>query len=868
MDSSARLLRIAAQIGLGNEEIAERKRFLEFDEGDIAVLKGLHAELASGSEQFVEAFYEHMWQFPSLKAIIGDETLMTRLKETQSRYFESLTEGEYEDEYVLGRLEVGVVHQRIGLAPNWYIGAYRKYLAGLIELLAKTKPGDTEGLAVAVNALLKVVMFDVCLALDAYFHFEHQRLRESEERFRSLTDLSSDFVWEQDEHFRYTFRTSSASKDGIASEDFIGKTRWELPITGLSEEAWAAHRALLTAHQPFIDLEYQVRGKDGITRWHSTSGIPIFDSQGEFKGYRGIGKDISKTKAAEEALRLRERAIEASSNGIIMIKASRQEDNPIIYANPAFERMSGYSEEEVIGRNSRFLFGDDLSQPEIERLREATRKGTEAQVVVKNYQKGGTPYWISLSAAPVHDGEGRLTHFINVFNDVTERVNYEAELERQANHDSLTGLANRNLLNDRLEHAMALAERHGKTVAVIFIDLDHFKDVNDSLGHAVGDQLLKDVAIAVSGCVRDVDTIARAGGDEFVLILAEAESENDVMIAMGRVLSAVSGQYTVAGHELHVGCSIGASLYPRDGKDAGTLLRNADAAMYRAKEGGRNRFLFYQEEMNARLGQRLSLETKLRHALERQEMLLHYQPQIALRTGAIVGMEALLRWEHSELGLVSPAQFIGIAEDTGLIVPIGEWVLNTACAQARAWREAGLPRVRMAVNISARQFRHQGLEDSIRRALEGNRLEPDLLEIEITESMAMHDPEETIRLLEKIKAIGLRIALDDFGTGFSSLNYLKRFPIDVLKIDQSFVRGIVTDRSDAAIARTVIGLARSLYLQITAEGVETAEQAGLLHAWTCDDAQGYHFSRPLAAEEATSLLKERKRFDIQEYKRL
>ena len=481
MNPSARLLTIAAEIGLGHEEIAERKRFLEFDEGDIAVLKGIHAQLAAGSERFVEAFYEHMRQFPSLKAIMGDEAVMTRLKEAQSRYFESLTQGEYEDEYVLGRLEVGVVHQRIGLAPNWYIGAYRKYLAGLIELLAKAKPGDTEGLAAAINALLKVVIFDVCLALDAYFHFEHQRLRESEERFRSLTDLSSDSVWEQDEHFRYTFRTSRASKDGIASEDFIGKTRWELPVIGLSEEQWAAHRATLEAHQPFSDLEYQVRGKDGVIRSHSTSGIPIFDSQGEFKGYRGIGKDVSEAKAAEEALRLRERAIEASSNGVIMIKASRQEDNPIIYANPAFERMSGYTEEEVIGRNSRFLFGDDLNRPEIERLREATRKGTEAQVVVRNYKKDGTPYWIALSAAPVHDGEGRLSHFINVFNDVTDRVNYEAELERQANHDSLTGLANRNLLNDRLEHAIALAERQGNTVAVIFIDLDHFKDVNDSL---------------------------------------------------------------------------------------------------------------------------------------------------------------------------------------------------------------------------------------------------------------------------------------------------------------------------------------------------------------------------------------------------
>ncbi len=459
------------------------------------------------------------------------------------------------------------------------------------------------------------------------------------------------------------------------------------------------------------------------------------------------------------------------------------------------------------------------------------------------------------------------SHVRQIASDLAERVHYQDELERQATHDALTGLANRNLLNDRLQQAIARAERLHSLIAVLFIDLDHFKYVNDSLGHAVGDELLKAVAATISGSVRTEDTVARLGGDEFVLVMADAQEESDVLIAMARMLEAVSRQYVVAGHELHMSCSIGASLYPRDGADAGTLLKNADTAMYRAKEGGRNRGQFYLEEMNARLGERLSLENMLRHALARGELLLHYQPQVDLRSGAIVGAEALIRWQHPEQGPMRPDQFIPIAEETGLIVQIGEWVLATACAQAAAWRAAGLPRIRLAVNISARQFRHKGLGAAIRRALAAQGLDPGSLELELTESMIMQDQEETLRMLKELKAIGLRIALDDFGTGYSSLNYLKRFPIDVLKIDQSFVHGIALNRSDAAIARTVINLARNLYLHTVAEGVETAEQADLLHAWTCDEAQGYLFSRPLPAEEFTALLGARRRYPVKEFQK-
>ena len=552
-----------------------------------------------------------------------------------------------------------------------------------------------------------------------------------------------------------------------------------------------------------------------------------------------------------EMLHLAARALDASSHGIFITKVVHGEDGRVIYVNAAFERLSGYSQAELRHGSAQLLFGDDLDQPYLEQLREAERAGIATQVVVRNYTKAGKLFWNEISMSPVHDAAGSLQHFIHACSDATERIEFQTELEHKVNRDGLTGLANRSLLSDRLTHSLALSGRHDRIMAVIVVGLDRFKDINDAYGHSVGDQLLQQVAQQITACVRDVDTVARVGGDEFVLIIAEVEAESDVAVAMGRIYAAVSREYRIAEHELHIAASLGASLYPRDGQDAETLLQNADVAMHRAKDVGRSGFQFFEREMNARLSQRLALEGGLRHALERGELELEYQPQVSLSTGRIVGVEALLRWRHPQLGLVSPAHFIAIAEETGLIVPIGEWVLQTACAQARAWQLAGLPRLRMAVNLSPRQFRQRGLNAAILKALQDSHLDTDLLELEITESMAMLDPEETILLLREFKDQGLRIALDDFGTGFSSLAYLKRFPIDVLKIDQSFVAGIARDRSDAAIAKTVIGLARSLWLQTIAEGVETAEQADLLRRWTCDEAQGFYFSKPLAVAEAT-----------------
>ncbi len=432
------------------------------------------------------------------------------------------------------------------------------------------------------------------------------------------------------------------------------------------------------------------------------------------------------------------------------------------------------------------------------------------------------------------------------------------EIEHLAYHDALTGLPNRPLFIDRLIVALAQADRSGQNLAVLFLDLDRFKDINDSLGHSVGDALLKAVADRVRRCVREGDTVARLGGDEFTLLIPKVEGVEDAAKVAQKVIETLKIPFMIADRELFVTTSIGMSLYPADGLDPETLLRNADTAMYRAKEQGRDNYQLYAPAMNARALERLALENMLRRALLQNELVLHYQPLIDLRARSVAGVEALIRWQHPELGLLSPAHFISVAEVSGLIIPIGQWVLRTACKQIRTWQKRTGHNVSISVNLSARQFQQPDLVEEIRAALDETGIKPSSLELEITESNAMQNAENTIRLLKELKALGVRIAMDDFGTGYSSLNYLKRFPIDTLKLDKMFVQDIATDKSDAAIVSAVILMAHSLELKVVAEGVETEEQLAFLEAQHCDRIQGYLFSAPLTPDELEAYLVDRK----------
>ncbi|UGQ48010.1 bifunctional diguanylate cyclase/phosphodiesterase [Massilia endophytica] len=559
-------------------------------------------------------------------------------------------------------------------------------------------------------------------------------LQESEQRFRRLLALSSDWYWEQDAQYRFTHITGGFFEKGhFNKDDYIGQTRWQANPEMLNTKWGREHQALLDARLPFSNLEYSMVGNDGVTRWFQTSGEPVYDSKGEFKGYRGTGSEITERKEAEQ----------------------------------------------------------------------------------------------------------RIQHI--------------------AHHDVLTGLPNRMLLQDRLSQAIAYANRSGHPLWVMLIDLDRFKFVNDTMGHKAGDLLLKTIASRLQSSVRESDTVARLSGDEFVAILSEYPDETLSPDIVGRVMRALAQPVLLDGKEFAVTCSIGVAVYEADGTPAQHLIEHADIAMYSAKKMGRNCYQFYQPAMNEEAQERLRIEGALRKALERGEFVLHYQPQVDIASGDIVGVEALLRWQHPELGMVPPDRFISLAEETGLIVPIGAWVMQTACAQARAWLDTGLPELRMAVNLSARQFAQPGLVASIEKVLSDTGLPARCLELELTESVFMNDVTQAVGLLHELKALGVALSIDDFGTGYSSFSYLRNFPIDVLKIDRSFVGDIGRDGEEAdqaAIVVSIIALAHNLKLRVIAEGVETAAQLAFLRRHACDEMQGYLFSRPLAAADLQAMLEE------------
>ncbi len=581
--------------------------------------------------------------------------------------------------------------------------------------------------------------------------------------------------------------------------------------------------------------EFSSRRQDGSEFVSAVTLSVLRGGDGAVEGIVGVSSDITARKCAEQALaesetRLR-RIIETVDEPILVVDAGGN----VAYTNPAAERL--------LGRSSEQLLGESLGLPLV---------SPGAIENVELTQPDGTVRYTEMRV--VESGAGADSRFVVSLHDLTERHAYESRIEHLANHDALTGLPNRNLLNDRANQAIAHARRVGKTLALVYLDLDGFKFVNDSFGHPLGDKLLEEASSRVLAVVRPDDTVARLGGDEFVVLLPYLERGEDVVTVVDRIFTALSAPFQIGDRELYVSASAGVSVYPDDGLELETLLKNADAAMYRAKEAGRNSYHFYSAEIGAQTRERVDIETALHHALARNELWLAYQPQLDLGAQAPRCFEALLRWKRDGEVVFAPDRFIPVAEETGLIAPIGEWVLRTACRQVAAWRRQGCPDLQVAVNVSARQFWQGNVAGLIADVLAESALPGQALEIEITERVVLRDTAETARVLNELRALGVSIAIDDFGTGYSSLGYLRELPIDKLKIDKSFIAGMVSDAQAAALVRHIIQLAQVLGLRVCAEGVEAVDEEELLRQAGCDAIQGYLYAKPMPADECKRLL--------------
>jgi len=559
-------------------------------------------------------------------------------------------------------------------------------------------------------------------------------------------------------------------------------------------------------------------------------------------------------KILEEALFAEKELAQVTLNSIGDAVICTDIRGNVTFLNVVAERLTFWTRQAAIGQPMTVVFpvmNAEQEKPAADPVAASTGRVSSNRILIRG---DGSVIQIEESVAPIHDRDGRATGTVIVFRDVSAAHAMAKQMSYLAQHDFLTGLPNRMLLNDRIGQAIALTARRNGKVAVLFLDLDGFKYINDSLGHPVGDKLLQSIAGRLRACVRGSDTVSRQGGDEFVVLLSELQYVEDAAVSARRILKAVAGAHSIDQHELHITTSIGASVYPDDGGDAETLIKNADTAMYQAKENGKQGYQFFQPAMNVRAVERQSVEESLRRALKRQEFKLEYQPKIDLGTGAITGAEALLRWNHPTKGWVGPTMFIPVAEDCGLILPIGAWALREACTQARSWLEKGLPLAAMAVNVSAMELRDDNFLDGLFEILGDTGLDPKYLELELTESVLMRQVDSTVSILQALRDRGVRVAIDDFGTGYSSLSYLRKFPVDALKIDQSFIHQIKTGADDATIVEAVIGMAHSLRLRVVAEGVETAEELEFLRSHQCDEAQGFYFSRPISAENFAMML--------------
>lgn len=660
---------------------------------------------------------------------------------------------------------------------------------------------------------------------------------------QALIDNFPFMVWLKDRDGRFlAVNRQVAEACGEPDQKGVkGKTDTDLWPAELARQYVRDDHVVMTTGKS-LSVEEQITNR-GERRWIETYKAPVVDRNGELLGTVGFARDISDRRRADEELRLADRVFNSTVEGVLVTDA----EGCILTVNPAFETITGYRKDEVVGGNPRILkSGRHHSEFYREIWRSVNATG-QWRGELWNRRKSGEiyPQWLTISV--VRGSDEQITHYVAVFSDISTLKVAQEKIDFLAYHDSLTRLPNRILLRDRLEHALMRARREKGALALLFFDLDRFKSVNDTLGHTVGDELLIDVGNCISRLIRASDTLARLGGDEFVLLMEDETDVRQVTTVARKMLDVFSTPRTVGGHALTVTASIGIARYPDDGDDADTLLKHADLAMYEAKSQGRNTYQFFSQDLTTGTLERLVMESALRGAVARKELVLHYQPQIDFADGSLAGAEALVRWQHPELGLVPPGRFIPLAEEMGIIGEIGEWVLNEACRQMVAWAAEGFEVPLVAVNLSARQIDRDQIVEITAGALQRNGLAAERLELEVTESMIMREPERALDVLDGLRALGVALAIDDFGTGYSSLAYLRRLPLNRLKVDQSFVSDIGHDTNGEAIIRAVIALARSLGLSAVAEGVETQAQAAFLRAEGCDIGQGYLYDKPMPA---------------------
>lgn len=679
-----------------------------------------------------------------------------------------------------------------------------------------------------------------------------------EEKYRIILENIQEGYFEVDLAGNFTFFNDSVCRVlGYARDELMGmNNKRYIPDKETLKSVFSAYNQVYQTGNPLKEFGWNIIRKDGAKRYVEGSISLLKDSSEKIIGFRGVTHDVTERKQAEVALRQSEEKYRSILENIQETYFEVDLAGNFTFFNDSLCRMTGCLREELIGMNYRFFSDMENSKNVFSAFNHVYKTGKSTEgfdwLIIR---KDGSKRYIEASVSLKKDSSGHPEGFKGVIRDITERKRIEQELNHMATHDALTGLPNRLMFSQLLDHAIQSAHRNKKHLAVLFIDLDRFKIINDSLGHDAGDQLLKEMALRFRQTLRNVDVVGRLGGDEFVILVEDFHDLNQVEVLAHKILSTVIKPMILMGEECRVTASIGISVYPKDAEDEQTLMKNADIAMYFAKEEGKNNYQFYSEKIHSMSSARLTIETNLRHAIERNELSLNYQAKLDLKTRTITGVEALLRWNSQFLGSITPTQFIPIAEETGLIVPIGRWVMRTACAQNVSWQQQGLPPVCMAVNLSLRQLMNENLLQDIETTLKETGMLPHLLELEVTESMVMHNPAHFIPILSKIKDIGVRLAIDDFGTGYSSLAQIKNFPIDTIKVDRSFIRNLPHDLENKAITEAIIVMGKNLSLTVVAEGVETPEQERFLKEQVCDEMQGFYFSKPVEPESFAELLR-------------